>query len=216
MPLLSRGCLPCRTRRVKVPKLSLVGKISCSIALSVTKAVRHAGDVLNVVKSALDTAMKRRLSSEARMTGPHANRFVVVPLRKVCPGPLRQAKRLSMSLGLQVESSVQMIRPAFPPQRSQASASLHRTLGPRPFLKPWCRPPRIRLSRSFSRDMSCIHVTMALRRAFSSIFLVCSKRSKPKEDWLCAGLFGPLLTLTFPTIRAMHSCSAKKRCIAMD
>lgn len=190
-----------------------VGVVSCSVATSVTKAVLHAGDVISGAISAPGTVMKRRLSFEVRTTRRHANLSAVVPRRKACPGRLLPAKR-PVSRGLRGDSWVQMIRLTFPRQRSPALTSLHHTLGPRPFLEPVGPRRRIKRSPSSSSDMSCTRATMDLRRAFSNIFLACSKRSNPKGDWLCAGLFGQLPTLTFPTIRATHS-SGKRRCSAM-
>jgi hypothetical protein len=80
---VSRGCLPCRTRRVKVLKLpSPPFQVERSMASSVTKAGLLVADVNGVAKLATVTAMNRRWSFETRMKRPLANMFVVVPLSR--------------------------------------------------------------------------------------------------------------------------------------
>ena len=182
MSRVSRGCLPCRTRKVKVSKPPLFDKPSAQVAISVTKAVLRVADVINAANSVTVTVMSRRSSFVPKMARPRVNQFDVLPLHRPCQ--------------LQLSCSPQKVPDSMTP--------LHNIQGQCMFPEPQNYLQRIRLSPNFSRNMSCILATTALRLVFSNTSLACSRRSKQRGNQLCGGLFAQLHMLVFPTIRAIR------------
>ena len=203
MSRVSRGCLPCRTRRVKVSKPPLFDKPSAQVAISVTKAVLRAADVINAANSVTVTVMSRRSSFVTKMTRPRVDQFDVPPLHRPCQ--LQLQAKCRHFLAFHVDFQAQTIHLSCPPQKVPDSMTpLHTIQGPRMFPEPQNYLQRIRLSPNFSRNMSCILATTALRLVFSNTSLACSRRSKQRGNQLCGGLFAQLHMLVFPTIRAIR------------
>ena len=133
-------------------------------------------DVANAANSVTVTVMSRRSSFVTKMTRLRVDQFDVLASTQTL-----SASTASQTSSIPRDFQAQTIHLGCPPQKVPDSMTAPHTIqGQRMFPEPQNYLQRIRLSPNFSRNMSCILATTALRLVFSNTSLACSRRSKQR------------------------------------